>query len=47
MAASSFRLMGGEAKTIIAPLREALNDKDRIVRKMAKETLELIDPEKQ
>ena len=45
MAAASFKFMGGE-KSTIAPLREALNDKDPIVRKMAKETLQLIDREK-
>ncbi len=46
MAAASFQFIGEEAKTIVGPLREALKDKDPIVRKMAKQTLQMIDPGK-
>jgi hypothetical protein len=37
--------MCGEAKTVIAAFREALNDNDSIARKMVEETLKLIDRE--
>jgi HEAT repeat protein len=42
MAAASFKSMGGD-ESVLAPLREALDDEHPIVRKMAKETLQLID----
>jgi HEAT repeat protein len=39
-------LMGSEAKPALAPLRQALKDEDPVVRKAAKQTLQLLDPEK-
>jgi HEAT repeat protein len=43
--ASSFKFLGADKKLAVPAIREAAKDENSIVRKMALETLQFIDPD--